>query len=320
MTEVFGPYRVVAEVATGSLGRVYRAHHIELGRDAAVKELSPAVRGVAGQAERLRAEAATLAALAHPNIVALYDYVEEPGRTWLAEQWVDGATLAEILRQHGRLTAEQALGVVVGAITGLAHAHERDIVHRDISCSNILADLAGTSMLVDFGVAAPSTTGSASAPDATVIGGLGSSSVVGTPAYLSPEAARGEPLGKASDVYSTAAVLFHLLTGAPPFSGAAAHVVRQHRDAPAPRLMEHGPELEALVARSLSKVPTERPGDAAALLAELEQAASRPQTAYYSEVSSSLQRVYHPPSSVGPGTGAEAAELIQAVLRKERLL
>ncbi len=144
MAEMFGPYAVVELVGKGSTGRVFRARHVELGRDAAVKELAESVRGAPGVSERLRVEAERLAGLSHPNIVALYDYVEEPGRSWLAEQWVEGAPLERILAVHGRLSPEQALGVVRGAVLGLAHAHERGLVHRDVSAGNILADLAGS--------------------------------------------------------------------------------------------------------------------------------------------------------------------------------
>ncbi len=259
MAEMFGPYAVVALVGQGSTGRVFRARHVELGRDAAVKELAESVRGAPGVSERLRAEAERLAGLSHPNIVALYDYVEEPGRAWLAEQWVEGASLERILAVHGRLSPEQALGVVRGAVLGLAHAHERGLVHRDVSAGNILADLAGVSMLVDFGLAGPAGAGAA----------------LGTPAFLSPEAARGEVVGKPADVYSVAAVLFLLLSGQVPFPGSAVESVRGHLEGAVPRLSGHGADLEDLVARSMSKDPGQRPPDAAAFLAELEEAATR---------------------------------------------
>ena len=91
MPEFFGPYEVLELVATGSTGRVYRAQHRELGRVAAVKELAPELRDVPGLMERLRGEAELLSGLSHPNIVDVYDYVEEDARAWLAEEWVDGA-------------------------------------------------------------------------------------------------------------------------------------------------------------------------------------------------------------------------------------
>lgn len=259
----FGRYVVSGKVGEGSLGVVYRARHQELERDAAIKVLRPEVRSNAAAVAGMVAEATTLARLDHPNIVALYDFVQEPERTWLAEQWVDGAPLDAILDAHRRLTPEQALGVMAGALSGLAHAHDSGVVHRDVAASNLLADMAGTSMLVDFGLASPveGTSGS------------GSAGVVGTPAYLSPEAARGEPVGKTGDVYSAAALTYHLLTGLPVFTGTAWEMVAAHRDRPAPGLADHGPRLASLLERSLSKDPSARPPDAGAFLAELEEAA-----------------------------------------------
>jgi serine/threonine-protein kinase len=260
MSETFGPYDVIARVAAGSTGIVYRVHHRELDRDAAVKELSVALRGVPGLVERMRVEAETLASLDSEHIVKIYDFVEESDRVWIAEQWVDGASLEKILTTSGSLSAEQAVGVIHGALSGLAYAHDQNIVHRDIAPTNILADANGTSMLVDFGLAAP----------------VGELTAEGTPAFMSPEAARGAPVSKASDVYSAAAVLFALLAGRPPFSGSdPAAVVRQHAEAAAPALDGHGEDLKAVVARALDKDPANRPPDAAAFLAALEQAAER---------------------------------------------
>lgn len=260
MAEMFGPYKVLELVAIGSTGRVYRVKHHELGRIAAVKELSAELRDVPGVMERLRAEAEVLSGLSHPNIVDIYDYVEEPHRAWLAEEWVDGASLQAILDVHERLTPEQSLGVVRGALTGLAHAHERRVVHRDVSTGNILADQEGTSMLVDFGLAAPAGAGAA----------------IGTPAFLSPESARGASVGMPGDVYSAAAVLFTLLAGRTPFVARdALAMVRAHIEEPAPRLENHGADLADLLRRSLSKDPGERPADAGVFLGELEEAARR---------------------------------------------
>ncbi|PZS28375.1 MAG: serine/threonine protein kinase, partial [Pseudonocardiales bacterium] len=200
MTE-FGSYEILETVAQGSTGTVYRARHRDIGRFAAIKELSPQLRAVPGLVQRFRSEAQTLASLDDEHVVAVYDFVEEGDRVWIAEEWVDGVTITALLMAHGRLTAEQSLGVLRGALLGLAHAHDRNLVHRDFAPANILADHAGTSKLVDFGLAAP-------------IGGTGA---CGTPAFMSPEAARGGPVGKSSDVYSAAAVLFSLLSGRMPF-------------------------------------------------------------------------------------------------------
>ena len=260
MMESFGGYEVVGRVAEGSTGVVYQARHVDLGRVAAIKVLSPDLRAVPGQLERMRAEAALLASLESPHIVEVYDFVEEADLVWIAEQWVEGASLEQILDTHGRLTPEQSLGAVRGALLGLAYAHERDLLHRDFSTGNVLADLAGTSMLVDFGLAAP----------------VGSSQALGTPAFISPEVVRGEPADKRSDVYSAAAVTYTLLTGQPPFPATdVPAMLRAHLETAAPLLPGFGSDLQDLLHRAMDKDPGGRPPDAAAFLAELETAARR---------------------------------------------
>lgn len=260
MTESFGPYEVLDRVAEGSTSTVFRARHQELDRTAAIKMLHPAVLDAPGMRDRLRVEAETLAGLEDPNIVQVYDYVEEDDRAWIAEEWVTGASLGRILEVHRTLTPEQAVGVVRGAVLGLAHAHDRGVLHRDVAPDNILADMEGVSKLVDFGLAAP----------------VGAAGVFGTPAFLSPEGARGEQLDKPSDVYSTAAVLYTLLAGAPPFPGSdVPTTIRRHLEEPAPLLEGHGHDLQDLLRRSLAKDPSERPADARSFLEELEEAARR---------------------------------------------
>lgn len=256
----FNEYEVVELVAQGSTGTVYRARHAGLDRDAAIKELSAELRRLPGFVERYRGEAEMLAGLDHPNVVAVYDYVEQPDRVWIVEEWVPGASVEAILAAHGRLSPEQAVGVMRGALMGLAHAHDRGLVHRDIAPGNILAEMAGTAKLVDFGLAAPVGVGSAQ----------------GTPAYISPEAARGDWVTKSSDVYSAAAVLFALLSGRPPFAAAdVPSMLRRHIEDPAPALSGHGSELADVLTRAMAKDPAMRPTDAQAFLAELEEAAQK---------------------------------------------
>lgn len=254
----FGSYEVLETVATGSTGTVYRAIHRDIGRVAAIKQLSPEVRAVPGLVDRFRAEAHTLAELDSPHVVSIFDFVEEPDRVWIAEEWVDGVTIETMLRAAQKLSAEQALGVLRGALLGLAHAHERGVVHRDIAPSNIIADRAGTSMLIDFGLAAP----------------VGLSGRCGTPAFMSPEAVAGAPITEKSDVYSAAAVLFTLLAGSVPFPGRTVdEVMHAHVSQPPPRLDGHGPAMTTLLLDAMAKDPAARPPDADAFLARLEVAA-----------------------------------------------
>jgi eukaryotic-like serine/threonine-protein kinase len=256
----FGPYEVLEQVASGSTGTVYRARHLELDRVVAIKELNASMCGFPGLLDRFRAEAQMLADLDHEHIVAVYDYVEEAGRAWIVEEWVVGAALDEVMSVHGQLTPQQAVGSLRGALLGLAYAHERGLIHRDIAPNNIVADEAGTSKLLDFGLAAP-------------VGAVG---VCGTPAYVSPEAATGTAMGKPSDVYSAGAVLYTLLAGAPPYPAAnPAQAMRAHMDEPVPSLRGHGRELAGVVRHAMAKDASQRPPDAAALLAELEDAAEK---------------------------------------------
>ena len=229
-----------------------------------------------------------LASLDDEHIVAVFDFVEEPDRVWIAEEWVDGVTIAALLAAFGRLTAEQSLGVLRGALLGLAHAHDRNLVHRDFSPANILADRAGTSKLVDFGLAAP-------------VGGTG---VCGTPTYMSPEAARGAPVGKSSDVYSAAAVLFSLLSGRLPFPApSAAAMLHAHLEQSPPALSGHGPAMAELVAQAMAKDPAARPPDARAFLARLEEAARQRYGADWLERASIAGLV----SAAGAGAAAVVA-------------
>lgn len=261
----FAGFELVGRVAEGSTGVVWLARQVELDRLVAIKELSPALRLRPGFLERFRAEAQTLALLDDPHVVRVFDYVEEPGRAYLVQEWVDGAPLSVVLAERGTLTAEQALGVLRGGLTGLAQAHERGLVHRDISPANILLDRDGTSKLVDFGLAAPTDQGIT----------VGADTSVGTPAFSSPEAATGAPMTTRSDVYSAAAVLYLLLSGRLPYPGDVAQVLQAHISAPVPTLDGHGPHLADLITRAMAKNPAERPADAAAFLAELEQAATQ---------------------------------------------
>ncbi|MDQ3735766.1 MAG: serine/threonine protein kinase, partial [Actinomycetota bacterium] len=261
----FAGYEVLGQVAQGSTGVVWQARQVELNRIVAIKELSPVLLQAPGFLQRFRAEAQMLAVLDDPHVVRIYDYVEEPTRAYLVQEWVDGAPLTAVLQQHGRLAPEQGLGVLRGGLIGLAHAHNRGLVHRDISPANILLDREGTSKLLDFGLAAPTQEGITP----------GTATSVGTPAFSSPEAATGAPMTTRSDVYSAAAVLYLLLSGRPPYSGDSAAMLQGHLSGPVPRLAEHGPELGDLLARTMAKNPAHRPPDAAAFLAELEDAATR---------------------------------------------
>ncbi|MEO6713426.1 MAG: serine/threonine-protein kinase [Mycobacteriales bacterium] len=236
-----GAYEMIGPVGSGSTATVWKARDNQLDRFVALKRLDNATSHLR---EQWRAEARTLASLSEPHIVEVYGFAEEADTAYIVEEWVEGATLAAVLAAAGQLSAAQALGVIRGALLGLAHAHERGVVHRDVSAGNILVDQTGTSRLIDFGLAAATGT-------------IGSH---GTSAYRSPEAAGEQPVTPASDVYSAAAVLTHLLTG-------TASVP------PATELIDA--ELRSVVRRALADDPGDRYPDAGSFLGALEEAAER---------------------------------------------
>lgn len=250
-----GAYEVLGRVATSATGSVWRGRDHALGRDVALKQVAGgAVRSV----EQLRAEARVLARLSHPNIVGVIDLIEAPDGVWLVEEWVDGLTLSDVLQRAGRFSAIQAVGAVRGGLLGLDFAHRNQVVHGDVSPSNLLLDLGGTTRLVDFGLAQPA----------------GATGVTGTPGYLSPEAAWGMPVLPASDVYSAAAVLALLLRGRPLFGGTTAQDVlaAQFRPGVADLRGVGGP-LGTVLQAALAPNPAERPANAGQFLGLLDEAA-----------------------------------------------
>ncbi|WP_434047900.1 MULTISPECIES: serine/threonine-protein kinase PknK [Sorangium] len=267
---IAGRFVVEGEAASGGMGTIYRAHDRVGGAAVALKivRLRSAI-----QIERFEREAALLAALVHPGIVRYVAHGSTPaGDRYLAMEWLEGEDLAARLARRV-LPASEGLSLVRRAADALAFAHARGIVHRDIKPSNLFlpGGDAARVKLVDFGIARPS----AEAGRVTVTGG-----VLGTPGYMAPEQieARTAPDPR-SDVFSLGCVLFECLTGRPAFAGASPMAalsdlllkepprLRDLRaDAPAP--------LDQLVARMLSRVPGERPRDAAEVAAELDRIAA----------------------------------------------
>ncbi|HEV3232212.1 MAG TPA: serine/threonine-protein kinase [Candidatus Dormibacteraeota bacterium] len=260
-------FQIEGVLGQGASGTVYLALQPELGRRVALKELSPALVQDPTFLERFREEARIMARLDNPNCVRVFAFYEEPGRAVLVSEYIEGASLRRVVAQAGRLTPEQSLGVVKGALTGLGQAHALGLVHRDIKPENVLADREGVSKLADFGQAV-----FAAGPGAA--GGISA----GTPAYMSPEAVMGGVLDFRTDIYSCGAMLFDLLTGRPPFvADNPLAQMRMHVTDPVPDPRAYNPDLppevSAMLGRSLAKDPGGRQQSAAELLAELEAAA-----------------------------------------------
>ena len=263
---VVGKYQVQAELGRGSFGIVYLGYQADLDRKVAIKELAPQLAGDPAFLQTFRYEAQVMASLDHPNCVKVYDFIETGGHAFLVSEFIEGASLRRVLETAGRLSPQQALGVLKGSLMGLGYAHQRGLVHRDIKPENILADRAGVSKLADFGQ-------SIYAVGPGAAGGL-----TGSPAYMSPEQAQGGRMDARSDLYSAGAVLYEFLAGRPPFTGdSAIAVMRMHGTNPVPDPRSFNPalpaEANALVQRALAKDPAYRFQSADEFLAHLEATA-----------------------------------------------
>ncbi|MBI4613749.1 MAG: protein kinase [Planctomycetes bacterium] len=245
----FGKYVLVRELGRGGMGAVHLAWDTVLCRWVALKFLTPA--GDEHEVERFFREARTVAGLSHPHIAQVFEVGERDGKHFLAMQYVDGPNLGD-----RKLAPRRAIEVVRDAALAVEFAHAKGIVHRDLKPDNLLADQEGTLFVTDFGLARSFATGSR----ITVTG-----SIVGTPAYMSPEQARGDTkrIGPLSDVYSLGATLYDLLTGRPPFAGenaleTVALVLEKPPVRPSVRSRDVPAAAEAICLQAMQKDPSRR--------------------------------------------------------------
>ena len=248
-----GPWELGEELGRGAMGVVFRARHGGTGREAALKLLLGALD--VDEQRRFQREVHMLAGLDHPGVVRLLDHgVDERGRPWLAMELVSGGSLESRVTRGGPLPPGEVLALGRALAGALAHAHGRDLVHRDVKPGNVLLDPAGRPRLADFGL------GRRTAPDVSRLTATGT--VVGTPLYMAPEQARDARVGPAADVYGLGATLYFALTGRPPFLGPnALAIVRQALQEPPPPLPPQArhPVLEPLLLACLDKDPGARP-------------------------------------------------------------
>src|SRR4051812_43611949 len=266
MTDLFADrYRLERRLGAGGMSTVELAFDTRLERYVAVKLLAEHLAQDSSFVARFRREALAAARLVHPNVVQVFDFGldDETGRQYIVMEHVDGQSCAEILRDEGHLGVEEAVDVLTQACRGLDYAHRNGVVHRDVKPGNLLRSRDGGVKLADFGIAK-----AAEQSDITKVG-----SVVGTAAYLSPEQARGEPAGPASDLYALGVVAYQLLAGRLPYDAASlTDLARQQDSGPPPALDRLNPEvprsLAAAIARALEHDAEARYSDAR----EMEQA------------------------------------------------
>ncbi len=207
----FGDYELLEEIARGGMGVVYKARQMSLNRIVAVKMMRPGLVASETGVQRFRVEAEAAASLQHPGIVAIHEVGEHDGLCYFSMDYVQGKSLAEMVRERP-LTSKRAASYVKAIADAVQFAHERKVLHRDLKPSNVIIDSADQPRITDFGIARRIEHDSRLTETGAVLG---------TPSYMPPEQAGGkrEPLGPASDVYSLGAMLYELLTGRPPFQG-----------------------------------------------------------------------------------------------------
>jgi tRNA A-37 threonylcarbamoyl transferase component Bud32 len=265
-TLLSGRYRLDAQIGAGGMSTVYRAFDTVLERQVAIKLMHREIASDSDQLERFRREARAVAQLNHPHIVTVIDAGEDDNTPYIVFEYVEGETLKDRIRRHGRLPIQEAMAYAIEIARALGVAHDRGIVHRDVKPQNVLLDEEGSAKVTDFGIARTLDQQGLTADGR----------VLGTTDYVSPEQALGHAVTGQSDLYSLGIVLFEMLTGDVPFKGdnqvavAMKHVREQLPDVQL-RRPEVSSALAAVLDRATAKETEHRYPDDRALIADLEE-------------------------------------------------
>jgi tetratricopeptide (TPR) repeat protein len=261
-------YRIIREVGRGGMGIVYQAEDDILQRPVAYKVLPNAVRDDARALEDFLREARIAAALHHPNIVTIFDAGQTADAVYIAMEYVEGRSLQDILDEVRILPLPRALDVFRQACRSLVHAHHQQIVHRDVKPANIMVSSTGAVKLMDFGLAAVVSHASAKV-----------SAVRGTPYYMAPEQIAGDPVSAAADQYALGCTFYHMVSGRPPFVDGDVLYHHIHSEPTSPR--HWNPTipvwLDAIILRTMVKVPSKRFPSVEVLLREVERNLAGPE-------------------------------------------
>jgi serine/threonine protein kinase len=252
-TRVGGRFVIERPLGAGGMGAVYLARDEQLGEQVALKVIAGLALLDPGSAERLRREASMARRISHPNVVRLHDLGEEHGMLFVSMEYVAGESLAARIQRLGTLTPAQLLPIAVQLCEGLAAAHNAGVVHRDLKPANILLDANDRVKLIDFGIARADLHAGMTATNM----------VIGTPEYMAPEQVKGGAVDARTDIYALGAVLYHALTGRPPFRGDSPIAVGlAHVQEPLTPPRQLRPDLPAqwdsVITRALEKTPAAR--------------------------------------------------------------
>jgi serine/threonine protein kinase len=246
-----GEYRIERELGRGGMAAVFLARDLSLERRVAIKVMLPDLMSVSGVQDRFVVEARTVAHLDHAGIVTVYSVKQRDDLTFIVMKYIDGRTLDAIMKDH-RAVDLPVLASIIGQVAEALHfAHTEGIVHRDVKPSNIIIDTRGRPFVTDFGIAKVT-----SARSITLTG-----SMIGTPAYMSPEQCRGLPATAASDQYALGVLAYEILSGILPFDGSLFELIHAHSNEPPRPLNEIAPALDAEVVRTVHRMLEKNPRD-----------------------------------------------------------
>jgi len=267
MKKQLGHYEIVAEIGRGGMGVVYKGYEPALARYVAIKELSPALSHDPVIVARFLREARSMALLNDPHIIQIYSIGQENDEPFFVMEFVDGTSVATLIKRDGRLESDDALKIVHQTALGLSTAHDHGVIHRDIKPANLMINQRGQVKIADFGIALANHDMSDKLTSA--------GDVVGTAAYLSPEVMQGNPVDPRSEVYAVGIVLFEMLTGRTPFSDSNVYkLMHDVVETQAPDVREFNPQIDAetsaILARMLAKDPADRYQSMHELIADLE--------------------------------------------------
>ena len=261
-----GEYRLVDFLGEGGMGEVYRGVHSKIGRVVAVKVLTREAAN-SGFIERFRNEARIQSSLNHPNIAALYDFLEANGQPCIIMEFVDGQVLMDLIAARGALSSDETLHILHSVVEALQYVHAQGVVHRDIKSNNIKINSAGEIKLLDFGIAK-----GGSSPSLTMTG-----DVIGTLHYLSPEQIRGGIADSRSDIWALGVLMYEMITGRLPFEATTLgdlcdKISKATYPTPSALNLSLPREVEGILSRCLKKKPEDRYQSAADLLRDIRNA------------------------------------------------
>ena len=290
--------KILSKLGQGGMGAVYKAQHLSLGRLVAVKVLAGPLAGNPAYVERFLREARYLARLRHPNLVTIYDVSSAGPVPHLVMEYVEGSTLSKRLSERGGMAWAEARQVLERILDAVSAIHATGLVHRDLKPANIMLDAAGQVKVMDFGLA----------KDASEAALTQEGMILGTPEYMSPEQAKGDPVSPASDVYALGVIAYETVSGRPPFKADStiATLRMQCQDDP-PSFSSPGlpDSAGAWIRKAMAKDPAARYRDAAEMRRALDAPAPAPATP---------DAVPHPPPRRRWRLPAAAAGILLALL------